>query len=63
MEIRGLSLNEVAQATGFETVEEMIEEYAFESVVPACCSESCDVEPDGVCSHGHSSILLEYGII
>jgi len=50
-----VTLKEVAEEYGYETVEEMIEDYAFESVVPACCSESCEVEPDGHCSHGHKS--------
>jgi hypothetical protein len=61
--IHELSLKEVADVTGFDTVSEMIEEYAFDSVVPSCCSENCEVEPDGVCSHGHNSILVVFGII
>ena len=58
-----VTLKVVAEEYGYETVEEMIEDYAFESVVPACCSESCEVEPDGHCSHGHKSILIVFGII
>jgi hypothetical protein len=42
---------------------ENIEEIAFESVVPACCEEGCEVEPDGVCEHRHPSVLLALGII
>lgn len=35
----------------------------FDSVVPACCSEGCEVEPDGVCEHGNQSVLLKLGVI
>lgn len=56
-------LSEVAEEYGYESIHELIEEYCFESVVPACCSEGCEVEPDGHCSHGHTSILIEFGII
>lgn len=38
-------------------------EVAFESVVPACCSEGCQVEPDGHCEHGNESVLLKEGLI
>jgi hypothetical protein len=31
--------------------------------VPACCTEGCEVEPDGRCEHGCPSILLAAGII
>lgn len=31
--------------------------------VPACCSEGCEVEPDGVFSHGCPSVLLAMGLI
>ena len=34
-----------------------------DSVVPACCSDGCEVEPDGRCPHGHPSVLLELGVI
>lgn len=36
---------------------------AFESIVPACCDEGCEVEPDGTCEHGNPSILIELGIM
>jgi len=35
----------------------------MDSVVPACCSEGCDTEPDGHCEHGFPSVLLEMGMI
>lgn len=34
-----------------------------DSIVPACCSEGCEVEPDGRCEHGCPSVLLAAGII
>jgi hypothetical protein len=34
-----------------------------DSVVPACCTEGCEVEPDGYCEHGCPSILLALGVI
>lgn len=40
-----------------------IEEMVFASVVPACCSSGCEVEPDGKCQHGHNSVLIELGIM
>lgn len=35
----------------------------MDSIIPACCSEGCEVEPDGHCEHGHPSVLLEMGMI
>jgi hypothetical protein len=32
-------------------------------VVPACCTEGCEVEPDGTCEHGCPSPLIALGII
>ena len=34
-----------------------------DSVVPACSSEGCEVEPDGKCEHGLPSVLLVAGLI
>jgi len=34
-----------------------------DSVVPACCDDGCEVEPDGHCPHGHPSVLLQMGMI
>lgn len=36
---------------------------AMDSVVPACCSEGCQVEPDGRCEHGCPSVLLALGVM
>ncbi len=35
----------------------------MDSIVPACCSQGCEVEPDGYCEHGHPSVLLYNGMI
>ena len=35
----------------------------MDSVIPACCSEGCDTEPDGYCEHGFPSVLLDMGMI
>jgi hypothetical protein len=40
-----------------------LEDAVFNSIVPACCSEGCQVEPDGHCSHGHPSVLIAMGLI
>ncbi len=34
-----------------------------DEIVPACCSEGCEVEPDGMCEHKCPSVLLAMGII
>ena len=34
-----------------------------DSILPAVCSEGCEVEPDGVCEHGFPSVLLDLGVI
>ena len=51
----------VTEALENEGVELM--EVAFSSVVPACCSEGCQVEPDGHCEHGYESVILKEGLI
>jgi hypothetical protein len=32
-------------------------------VCPTSCEEQCEVEPDGVCEHGHPSWLIRWGMI
>ena len=34
-----------------------------DSIVPALCRESCEVEPDGKCEHGCPSVLIACGLI
>lgn len=38
-------------------------ECVIDSIVPACCSNGCMVEPDGTCEHGHESVLLAMALI
>lgn len=40
-----------------------LSEIVWESIVPACCSEGCEVEPDGECEHGNPSVLIKLGVI
>lgn len=53
-----ITLTEALENEGVE-----LHELVLESVVPACCSEGCQVEPDGTCEHGNDSVLLEAGVI
>lgn len=41
-----LTVGEVAEAAGV-TTNELLEQYALEAVVPACCEDGCEVEPEG----------------
>jgi hypothetical protein len=53
-----ISIEEALEASG-QTLEDLV----FESIVPACCSEGCEVETDGYCEHGHPSVFLELGVL
>lgn len=53
-----ISLEQVAEENGFDSVDLLLEWAVFESVVPSTCMWGCEVEPDGVCSHGNPSCLL-----
>lgn len=55
-----ISVDEACQNAGIDT-----ESYddLMDSIVPACCSEGCMVEPDGRCEHGFPSVLLAMGVI
>lgn len=48
---------------GSEEEFEILQEFVTESIVPALCSEGCQVEPDGFCPHGNPSVLIERGLI
>lgn len=54
---------EMAKFQGYDKVEDMYEDAICRGSCPACCSEGCIVEPDGVCPHGFNSTLLEVGLI
>lgn len=58
-----LTLNETACEHGFDEITDMLQDFADESSIPACCSEGCLVEPDGKCEHGFKSIFLAAGLI
>lgn len=58
-----IKVSQVVEDEGFENTMELVEYYASDSVVPACCKEGCQVEPDGTCEHGCPSILLAMSII
>ena len=58
-----INLVKTAEIHGFDSVRQMLDEKAHDSVVPACCDEGCEVEPDGRCEHGCPSILLALGVI
>lgn len=60
-----ISPQQVAEDEGYDDVLEYLEDtgIGYDSVVPACCSDGCEVEPDGTCPHGHPSILLAIGVI
>ena len=58
-----VSLKMIAHKEGYDSIEDMILEIGFDSVVPSCCSEGCQCEPDGKCEHSNKSVLIEYGII
>ena len=60
------SINEPHRIKAKQALEESgktLEDCALESVIPACCSDGCEVEPDGTCPHGFPSVLLAYGMI
>ncbi len=57
-----ISIKDVADNEGV-TVQELIEIFANDSVMPALCSDGCQVEPDGRCEHGCPSICLALGVI
>ena len=54
-----ISVEEALEAEGLENIYDV----AFSSIVPACCSQGCQVEPDGHCEHGNESVLLAEGLI
>lgn len=58
-----IKAREVAAREGFDGLDDMLEEYGMESIMPACCTEGCEVEPDGRCEHDCPSIMLALGLI
>jgi len=62
MEVKRLSVSETLRRTGIDLDQESIDSL-MDSIVPACCSELCETEPDGECEHGNPSLLLAMGLI
>jgi hypothetical protein len=59
-----LSLAQFCEQEGIDWNDpEWLEEITFDSVAPACCTEGCEVEPDGYCEHGCPSVLLVLGLV
>lgn len=57
-----ISARQLAEELGVELME-LLEESMMDGVAPACCTEGCEVEPDGRCEHGCPSVMLAVGII
>lgn len=58
-----VSLRKMAEDAGYSDVLSYIEAECTDSVVPACCIEGCETEPDGRCEHGCPSVLVAAGVI
>lgn len=61
-----ISLSDFRAEHGINSGTDMVDalaEWSSDSVVPALCSEGCEVEPDGECQHGCPSILVRMGVI
>jgi hypothetical protein len=56
-----ITADEALENAGIDMEEDA--DMLMDSVVPACCKEGCEVEPDGVCEHGCPSVLIAMGII
>lgn len=54
-----ITVKEALEYHGYDDIFEL----QFASVIPACCSEGCEVEPDGICQHGNPSVLITLGMI
>lgn len=58
-----ITITEALAAAGM-TLDEFIGGPAgMDSVVPACCDEGCEVEPDGRCEHGCPAVTVALGVI
>ena len=63
MEEHQISMTELLSNEGFDTIEDLLMEYADSGTVPAMCSCGAQVEPDGHCSDGNPSVYLFLGMI
>jgi hypothetical protein len=59
-----LTIRQTLEQEGY-TFEEFIDQMltSHDSIVPACCTEGCRVEPDGRCEHGCPALTLALGVI
>lgn len=53
----------IAGATSHSDLKTQLEEWAYDSSVPAACEHECTIEPDGECGHGFPSVLRDMGLI
>lgn len=59
-----ITLEQFMEDNCYDDMTELINEVGLDdSILPALCSEGCEVEPDGVCPHGGPSIALALGVI
>ena len=58
-----VTVSKLVQDEGFEDVVEACELWVSEGICPAVCEDGCQVEPDGMCPHGHPSALIVLGMI
>lgn len=58
-----IDFDELLKNEGVDNTEELVMVYYNAGSVPAMCSESCEVEPDGTCPHGCNSFLIALGLI
>lgn len=66
METTRISIKEWAKEQGYTKKSEVLnaaQEFSFDGICPALCSEGCEVEPDGECEHGCPSLLIALGVI
>lgn len=58
-----ITVAKTAAEAGYESTADAFEAWSIDSVVPACCDEGCEVEPDGRCEHGCPSPLIAAGLV
>lgn len=57
-----LTIEQFVEQDGRELAE-ILEDAVGEGVIPALCTEGCEVEMDGSCPHGNPSILVALGMV
>lgn len=59
----GVQIDSNTRLMECDEVVNLLIEWSTDGVVPACCDEGCEVEPDGQCEHDCPSVLLKLGFI